>query len=191
MCCCTASQAALQWRLLRNAGSEIDQALINNNQLGGNMKPGQGLGCWTCRSVKGTQCCPRSPACPRYPRKPSQWDHNWYVDTGCPPLPSPFLIQAIQQMLELGVRVMKGSFGSFLDSEARLLPAYIVGRMARPGCSVPVRGMLCFSRPPMASAASDRLLQATFKVAKLRNSVCLVSSLLPAITSDAVLPAYQ
>ena len=54
----------------------------------------------------------------------------------------------------------------------------------------PVRGSLCMSRPPMARALSDRLLQATFRMAKLRNSVCFARALLPEMTSDAVVPAH-
>ena len=59
------------------------------------------------------------------------------------------------------------------------------------GHLIPDRGMLCFSRLPMARALSDRLLHATFKVAKLRNSVCFAKLLLPEMTSDAVVPANK
>ena len=52
-----------------------------------------------------------------------------------------------------------------------------------------VAGMLCGSSMPMARAVSDRLLQATFRMAKLRNSVCSAKKLWPEITSDAVCPA--
>ena len=50
--------------------------------------------------------------------------------------------------------------------------------------------MQCGSSMPMAFALSDRLLQATFRMAKLRNSVCFAKGLLPEITSDAVCPAH-
>ena len=49
--------------------------------------------------------------------------------------------------------------------------------------------MHCGSSMPMAFALSDRLLQATFRMAKLWNSVCFAKGLLPEITSDAVCPA--
>lgn len=53
-----------------------------------------------------------------------------------------------------------------------------------------VRGMLSVSRLLIALALSDRLLQATFRMAKLRSSVCFARGLLPEMTSDAVTPAH-